>query len=332
MKRKLKRFCIAVLSIFLLSGFTAASAEEWTYEHQKGAELSISSSKQEVDVGDTIEVKVELALDPGIAYNTMEAELAWETDELALLSWEKGSFSDAVYKENDGYIKWSKSSVSAGGVLFTCKFKVLKVYGPSSNCTYLIFSKIGTTGTPDLPSYNRIGLTCAHSHTEQVTDYEATCTSRGKVNTVCSNCGYVLEWEYLPETGHSFGEWIVIKEATVDENGEEQRLCENCGETETRVIAKLEPTPTATPEPTATPTAEPTEIPATPTTVPTEIISEPTEMPTAEPENPSAATSATSDSATPKTGDTSDIGAVFALTVIAFSVIVSTVLQKRKQS
>lgn len=338
MKRdRLQLLRIVVLFAVMAFGFTAAAAKEWTYENQEGAELLISSSKQEVDVGDTIEVKATLTLTQGIVYSTMDAKLSWKTDELELLSWEKGGYSDAVYTESSGGLAWAmKKSVSSGGVLFTCKFKVLKTYSGASY-TEIKFGSIGMTAESglglELPTHNKIGLECAHSHTEEVVAYEATCTSQGRVNTVCTYCGVILEHEYLPETGHSFGKWTVVREATVDEEGEEQRVCESCGETETRATAKLEPTPTATPEPTATatPTPEPTEVPVTPTENPTEEPVRPTVIPTAEPEETPVASSGVSDPTTPKTGDDADIGFVLIVMAAAAGIVLGTAVQKRKR-
>ena len=41
---------------------------------------------------------------------------------------------------------------------------------------------------------------------------------------------------------HQFGDWYVVTEATEEAEGTEERKCSVCGHTETRSIAKLEPT------------------------------------------------------------------------------------------
>ena len=77
---------------------------------------------------------------------------------------------------------------------------------------------------------------------------EATCKEAGEKTRTCS-CGETQR-EPLPKTGeHTFGAWVETKAPTTEEKGEEKRTCSVCGTSETREVAKLEPTPDPDPQP-----------------------------------------------------------------------------------
>ena len=73
-----------------------------------------------------------------------------------------------------------------------------------------------------------------HSFSEWQTIKEATCTTEGSEERVCS-CGK-KEVASISKISHSFGEWQITKAATCTTDGSEKRVCA-CGESETRNIA-----------------------------------------------------------------------------------------------
>ena len=71
----------------------------------------------------------------------------------------------------------------------------------------------------------------------------ATCTEYGRTAlTTCSRCDYSSGGEEIEPNGHNWGVgggWVTVTEATCTAAGEEKHTCNTCGETETRTIAPL---------------------------------------------------------------------------------------------
>ncbi len=65
----------------------------------------------------------------------------------------------------------------------------------------------------------------------------ATCTAKGIITYVCSECGDTLTMT-APATGHSYGFYVVTTAATCTFDGVKTTTCENCGATKTATIAK----------------------------------------------------------------------------------------------
>ncbi len=105
------------------------------------------------------------------------------------------------------------------------------------------------TFTVTLRSGKSVSVTLAHTHEagEPAKENEtpATCTAGGEYDLVtrCTVCGEALATEHktVPANGHSFGAWTEKTPATTEAEGEEIRVCSACGATESRPIAKLEP-------------------------------------------------------------------------------------------
>ena len=85
----------------------------------------------------------------------------------------------------------------------------------------------------DSDDTNDKNSTHTHSYGEWKTTKEATCTTEGREERVCS-CGE-KEVESISKTLHSFGDWQTTKKATCTENGTEERTC-SCGNTESKEI------------------------------------------------------------------------------------------------
>ena len=79
-----------------------------------------------------------------------------------------------------------------------------------------------------------VDATCAHENTE-VNVVDADCVNDGEKQTVCADCGEVLETEIIDKLGHDFGEYYLSKAATCTEMGEETSMCSRCEEKQVRV-------------------------------------------------------------------------------------------------
>ena len=195
---------------------------------------------------------------------------------------------------------------------------------------------------------------CGSNHTP-VKDkaVAATCTESGRTEgTHCSACGDVITpQKTIPALGHNFGQWTLVKAPSVSEEGLEQRVCSRCSTTESRSVAKLDPTaptePTVTePVPTEPAPTEPvtTEPVVTEPTVPegttvTEPATQPSQAPTTQPEEPEASTAAPGTEPTqPDAGDQEEPRSILPAVLIAGVVILAGgaaaawffVLRKRK--
>lgn len=328
-----KRLLLAVLLVVFVFGFDVSSATEYIHrsEYYDTARIMVSSSQQTASPGDIIDVTVTLTLADGVSYDALKVGMLFSSNQLELISYEKGSvYSAASLTLDRNLISWSMedADISKSGVLFTCRLKV-KAPALDNRTDSVYIAQIAAEGNA-APAYNALGIACEHSDTSEYVITEPGCTTTGEKVLNCNICGETLEIETIPATGHRWGEWTVVKEATTEEEGEEQRICLVCGETETRTLAQLNPTPTATPtaEPdvtsTATPTAEPT---LTSTTEPT---AEPTLTSKAEPTDTPVATSDTSDVNTPKTGDNMPL-IPFVVTAVVFGIVSAAAIKKREE-
>ena len=70
-----------------------------------------------------------------------------------------------------------------------------------------------------------------HEHTMSswVVDTEATCTKVGERHIECSECGVVIEREFIEKTAHTQGEWKVDSNPTCKTEGERHLECAECG-------------------------------------------------------------------------------------------------------
>ena len=141
----------------------------------------------------------------------------------------------------------------------TCKESGNKEYWECSICNAYYKDEAGSIQTSGSDIF--IPKT-KHTPGEPVKGEEtpATCSSVGGYNltTKCSKCGKVLSVERVvipfDEDAHDWGDWKVVKEATLDEEGQEERVCANDdSHTETRVVPKLEPSPSPAPAAPAAP-------------------------------------------------------------------------------
>ncbi len=78
---------------------------------------------------------------------------------------------------------------------------------------------------------------CSHIWGAEKITLESTCTTSGKKEKKCENCGKTIETE-IPAPGHSYGEWVTTVSLTCTTNGERKRTCTVCGAVETEIITK----------------------------------------------------------------------------------------------
>ena len=73
---------------------------------------------------------------------------------------------------------------------------------------------------------------------EWTTLTEATCSTSGLRQGVCTGCGLKIKAQIAP-LGHDFGEWVASVVATCEQEGRSTRTCTRCGETESKKVDKL---------------------------------------------------------------------------------------------
>lgn len=369
MMKKIRLAMAVVLALMALSLSAVMAAKE-----DGKVLLTVTSSKEKVDVGDIIEVGVSIsensditALQFILSYDSAAVELLDEPilkhSQLTLMLNTDTPGKIGVYSYSNDVSK----GVSAGGVLLTATFKVLK---PNATFNISDLQEAYDSNDDDISAnveMTEAVISCAHSHTETMVTKEAACTESGLKEaycTVCGEkvaeeeipatghtqgewevvteadctnkglkrkscmvCGEVLEEEEIPAKGHSFGEWVVVEEATVEKNGKEERICTVCGFKETRETEKLTPEPTETPD--VTPSPEPTETPeVTPSAAPTE---EPGTTPSATPTDAPNVTPSTGEDDAPVTGDSVHTGIFLAVMLITAAVF-SVVIWKKKEA
>ena len=89
-----------------------------------------------------------------------------------------------------------------------------------------------------LPFGGTAEKTCAHEKLqEQVT--EPTCTSAGKRQWVCSQCGAEVKTETIPALGHNIATCSIVRMPTESENGLKRCECSRCGYYEDEILPKL---------------------------------------------------------------------------------------------
>lgn len=311
-----------------------------TYAQTLTAKFTLTSSKNSINVGDTVTVTVDLAFSLSFESPLVHFTLGFDESQLEYVGYNVGSkFSGATVTYADDEVTWKKEDVKDGGTLLTVTFKVIDVKKYIDD-GMIRFTSLGVSREEDDPivqkiqlEHNELSLACAHGSTFEDYYRQPTCLTSGMKQVICEECNYWLKEESIPATGHNYGDWIVVTPATVDTEGLEKRVCVNCDEEETRVIEKLdEPTteePTTDEPTTETPTTE------TPTTeAPT------TETPTTEAPTTEATTSTTAPAPTqendntepePKTGDAAPIVPVVCILFVSFAGGLTLFIHRRRK-
>ncbi|MBP3326651.1 MAG: hypothetical protein J6L77_09575 [Coprococcus sp.] len=248
-KQKIVKAVLSIVMLFIMVISNTGIADYPTVEAaatDSGTILTITCSKTQVDVGETITVCVDFNAPydqkTGACYDMLMFRLAYNDDAMKLESYSNGSvYSNPVLKkENDG-IYWEKDDdtyLTKSGTLLIATFTVLK-----PDCKFY-FNGYGYAVDPrkytfdDVPvlSKNSVTTSCSHSKVSEVVTKQPTCNTDGTKEKRCTVCNEVCEKNSVPATGHTAGEWTIIKEATCEETGEKEKRCTKCNiimETET---------------------------------------------------------------------------------------------------
>lgn len=85
-------------------------------------------------------------------------------------------------------------------------------------------------------TYTAPVVVCEHKDTTKK-ETPATCGAEGKIETVCTDCGTVVNTEVTDPTGkHTFSDPVETKKPTCTEEGEETGTCTVCGKTDKQPI------------------------------------------------------------------------------------------------
>ncbi len=221
-----------VLALMVLS----LSAVMATKEEAKVL-LTVTSSKEKVNVGDVIEVRVSIsensditALQFILSYDSTAVELLDEPilkhSQLTLMLNTDTPGKIGVYSYSNDVSK----GISAGGVLFTATFKVLK---PNATFNISDLQEAYDSNDDDISANVEMieaVISCAHSHTETTVTKEADCVNTGVKTIVCKTCGEKVAEEEIAATGHTQGEWEVVTEADCTNAGLKRKSCTVCEE------------------------------------------------------------------------------------------------------
>ncbi|MDO4317660.1 MAG: cohesin domain-containing protein [Lachnospiraceae bacterium] len=230
--KKIRLAVIAVLLLIVISLPTVMAEQA-----ERKVVLTVTSSKEKVDVGDTVEVKVSISENSDIA--ALQFILSYDAEAVELVSDPVADHSElisVINADTSGEVMVSAMAndtgkgIRTGGTLLTASFKVLK-----PNAIFLISELQEAYDSFDNEISENFETTeatisCAHSYKETTVKTEAGCESTGVQVIVCTVCDEVLEEEEIPATGHTQGEWKIVEEATCTEPGYKEAYCIVCGE------------------------------------------------------------------------------------------------------
>ncbi|MDD4760567.1 MAG: S-layer homology domain-containing protein [Bacteroidaceae bacterium] len=205
------------------------------------------------DVGDTVDVTIDLQNNPGIISMRLLAEFDNNVLQLVgvtngtvlgqLTSTPLASVDDSIrlYWQDTGY----SSNLTGNGTIVTLRFKILT----KTLDTPISVSYSNENGDTDIYNFNLSLISfeisngsvstipvCTHNYTSEITT-EATCTAQGYATYTC-DCGdsYVGDTNAL---GHSWGDGVVTAQPTYSMEGVRTYTCSLCGETRTENILRL---------------------------------------------------------------------------------------------
>ncbi len=200
--------------------------------------VSVSSSKSEVNQGDTITISVKLssnsnlgAIDLSVKYNTSEFQyVSGSVKTGGLFTMENTVDTKAG---SIRYLGVTDGVVNGAGTLVSFKLKVLKYGGKISVSVgeaidendKEITSTVSASGTT---------LKCAHGNVQWKVTKKATCTEKGIETGTCP-CGYTTTRD-IAKIEHTVGKYTVTKEPTCTENGTKKAVCTVCNKEFTEEI------------------------------------------------------------------------------------------------
>ncbi len=265
--KKLLSLITTIVIVLALPVFSVSAAYD--------AELTVS--KSEAKTGETTEILINIANNPGLC--ALGFEIEYDKDTLKVISAEFTELFSAASKRvntQDEKITFNAANadnINGDGAVAKIVFKVTaaEFRGTSINVKPLgdkgfvlhseadhslvdvtlklysgaILPPAGTvTDTPvtDIPTTGAPVTTCVHSNTVSETVKASTCSIKGVTLTRCADCGVSLGEKELPLAEHAQGEWEIVTEPTADKAGEAVQKCTICGQMlATKTLEKLAP-------------------------------------------------------------------------------------------
>ena len=250
MKRTLTSVIALMLFLLMLVPQTTFSAS--------AANPTISASNVEANPGDTVDVTVNIANNPGVT--SVLLSIGYDSSVLTLTGVTDGGILGSAFHSNNYKnpytLSWANdtatTNITANGVAVTLKFKV------ANNAA---IKKYPITVSYDVDNYEVIdkdmnpisfGLVngsidvktaaCKHTNTTNVVAKASTCKTQGNnAYTRCNDCGEVISGSdaKLPLGNCSFSTWTTTTSATCTTAGKQTRTCSVCGKSETKDISAL---------------------------------------------------------------------------------------------
>ena len=250
MKRTLTSVIALILVLFMLVPQTIFS--------MAAANPTISASNVEAQPGDTVDVTVNIANNPGVT--SVLLTIGFDSSALTLTGVTDGGILGSAFHSNNYKnpytLSWANdtatTNITNNGTTVTLKFKV------ADNATV---KKYSITVSYDVDNYEVIdkdmnpisfGLVngsidvkaaaCKHTNTTKVAAKASTCLVQGNnAYTRCNDCGEVISGSdaKLPLGNCSFSAWTTTTPATCTAAGKQTRTCSVCKKSETKDIAAL---------------------------------------------------------------------------------------------
>ena len=250
MKRTLTSVIALMLTLLMLVPQTIFSVT--------AANPTISASNVEANPGDTVDVTVNIANNPGVT--SVLLTIGFDSSALTLTGVTDGGILGSAFHSNNYKnpytLSWANdtatTNITNNGTAVTLKFKV------ADNATV---KKYSITVSYDVDNYEVIdkdmnpisfGLVngsidvkaaaCKHTNTTKVAAKASTCLVQGNnAYTRCNDCGEVISGSdaKLPLGNCSFSAWTTTTPATCTAAGKQTRTCSVCKKSETKDIAAL---------------------------------------------------------------------------------------------
>ena len=250
MKRTLTSVIALMLTLLMLVPQTIISVT--------AANPTISASNVEANPGDTVDVTVNIANNPGVT--SVLLTIGFDASALTLTGVTDGGILGSAFHSNNYKnpytLSWANdtatTNITNNGTAVTLKFKV------ADNATV---KKYSITVSYDVDNYEVIdkdmnpisfsltngsinvkAAACKHTNTTKVAAKASTCLVQGNnAYTRCNDCGEVISGSdaKLPLGNCSFSAWTTTTSATCTAAGKQTRTCSVCKKSETKDIAAL---------------------------------------------------------------------------------------------
>ena len=209
----------------------------------------ITVSSVDAMPGDAVTITIDISNNPGIM--AMAFCITYDRETLSFKNYSKGYLSSYTVKDHSdkghvSFVNVENKDIATNGTIISLVFQVKENAKPGKSVISLANSNRDKHGTKlhnsfsnsnqefVIPSVTSGGVTIAencnnagHTYSEWNLVYNATCTTPGLRNRLCSRCNTIDE-EQIPAS-HDFElDWTVDKAATPDEDGEMSRHCTKC--------------------------------------------------------------------------------------------------------